>query len=131
MPQYSVAVNNARLDSIETTIGASARLHLYTGAIPANCAAAATGTKVLDIVLPADYMGNASNASKVKQGTWSGTAIAAGTVGYYRIVDSTGAVVGMQGVAGMSGTEMILDNTNVAVGQTVTVNTFTINAANT
>lgn len=131
MPQYSVRVNNARLDAIETAIGASAKLRIYSGSIPANCAAAATGSMLIEIALPADYMANASNATKVKSGTWTGTAVAAGVAGYYRIVDSTGANADIQGAAGMSGTEMILDNSNIAVGQTVTVNSFTINAANT
>lgn len=131
MPQYSVAVNNARLDSIESTIGTSAKLRIYSGSAPTNCAAAATGTLLIEIALPADWMTAASAGSKLKSGTWSGTASAAGTAGYYRIVDTAGTSVGMQGTAGMTGTEMILDNSNIAVNQVVTANTFTINAANT
>ena len=42
--QLSVAVRNARLDAIETTIAASAVLKIRSGAQPANCAAADTGT---------------------------------------------------------------------------------------
>lgn len=41
--QYSTAVRNALLDAIETATGASAKLRIYTGSAPANCAAAATG----------------------------------------------------------------------------------------
>jgi hypothetical protein len=128
--QYSVAVNNARLDSIETTIGASAKLRIYTGSAPANCAAAATGTLLVEMALPSDWMTAASGASKVKAGTWTGTASGTGTSGYFRIVDNAGSVTGIQGTAGMSGTEMILNNSNIATSQTVTVDSFTLNTGN-
>ena len=38
--QYSVAVRGARLDAVETQIGVSAVLKIFSGAEPANCAAA-------------------------------------------------------------------------------------------
>lgn len=129
--QYSVAVNNARLDSIETTTGASAKLRVYTGAAPANCAAAASGTLLVEIALPADWMNAASAASKTKLGTWTGTAAATGTAGHFRIVDNAGTTCHIQGTAGMSGTDMILDNSSIANTQSVTVNSFQLNAANT
>lgn len=129
--QYSVAVNNARLDSIETTVSTSAKLRIYTGSVPANCAAAATGTLLVEMTLPSDWMAAASSASKAKSGTWSGTGAAAGTAGYFRITDSAGTAVGMQGTCGIGTGDLQLDNTSIAVSQTVTVNTFTINAANT
>lgn len=129
--QYSVPVNNARLDATETTIGANPKLCIYTGSVPANCAAAASGTKLLEITLPADWMADASAASKGKQGTWSAAAMAAGVAGYFRVLNSAGTVAHLQGTCGQGTGDLQLDNTNIANGQVVTVNTFTINAANT
>lgn len=129
--QYSVGVNNARLDAVESTTGTAALLRIYTGSAPANCAAAATGTLLATITLPSDWMNAASGASKTKLGTWSVAAAAAGTAGYFRILDSAGTNTHVQGTCGTSGTDMILDNTSIASGQTVTINTFTLNAANT
>ncbi len=129
--QYSVAVNNARLDSIETTIGTSAKLRIYTGSAPANCAAAATGTLLVEMALPSDWMAAASGASKVKAGTWTGTASGTGTAGYFRIVDNAGTVTGLQGTAGMSGTDLILNNSSLATSQAVTVDTFSLSTGNT
>lgn len=129
--QYSVAVNNARLDAVESTTGATAKLRIYTGAAPANCAAAATGTLLVDMTLPADWMAAASSGSKAKSGTWSGTGVAAGTAGYFRIVDNAGTTAHIQGTCGIGTGDLQLDNTSIAVSQTVTVNTFTLNAANT
>lgn len=129
--QYSVAVNNARLDAIESTIGASAKLRIYTGSAPANAAAAATGTLLVEMALPSDWMAAASSASKVKAGTWQGTASGSGVAGYFRIVDNGGTNTGLQGTAGMSGTDLILDNSNIASTQVVTISGFTLNSANT
>lgn len=90
--QFSVAVRNAMLDIIEATTGTAARLRCYTGAPPANCAAAATGTLVIDMTLPSDWMNAAASGQKTLLGSWtaSGAAVpGTGTVGYYRIWDST------------------------------------------
>jgi len=129
--QYSVAVNNGRLDSVETTIGISAKLRIFTGAAPANAAAVATGTLIVEMALASDWMAAAATGSKLKAGTWSGTATAGGVAGYFRILDSTGTTTGLQGTAGMTGTDMLLDNSNIAINQAVTVTAFTLNAANT
>jgi hypothetical protein len=129
--QYSVAVNNARLDAVETTAGASAKLRILSGSAPANCAAAETGTLLCEIALPADWMAAASSGSKAKSGTWSGTGAAGGVAGYFRIVDNAGTTCHLQGTCGQGSGDLSLDNTNIAVSQAVTVNTFTLTAANT
>lgn len=133
MPQYSVAINNAKLDVIESTIGASPKLRMYTGAVPANCAAVATGTMLVEIPLPADWLSTSSANSKIKVGTWTAAAVAGGVVGYYRIVDNAGAVAHVQGAVGMSGSgaEAIMDNTTLVLNQTVTINAATLVGGNT
>ena len=127
--QYSVAINNARLDSIETVIGTAAILKIYTGAIPANCAAAATGTLLASFSLPLDYFSAASAGVKSKLGTWSGSASAAGTAGYARITDSVGTSVGIQGTCGIGSGDFQMDNTSLAASQVVTVTAFSITAS--
>lgn len=85
--QFSVAVRNGRLDSIETTIGASAILKIRTGAQPANCAAADSGTVLATCNLPADWMAAAASGQKAKSGTWEDTsADATGTAGHFRLL---------------------------------------------
>jgi hypothetical protein len=129
--QYSLAVNNARLDVVESTTGASAKLRFYTGAMPANCAAPRTGTLLVEIALPSDWMSAASAGSKSKLGVWSATAIAGAgaTPGYGCIMDSAGTTCHLQGTSGVGTGEIPADGT-ITAGQTVTVNSFTLNAAN-
>lgn len=96
--QFSVSVRNGMLDAIETAMGASPQLWLHTGAKPANCATARSGTQLLDMNLPADAYAAASSGTKDKTGTWSAATSAAGQPGYYSIMDSAGTTCHEQGL---------------------------------
>lgn len=129
--QYSTTVRNGIVDAIESNIGTAPKLRFYTGAAPANCAAAATGTLLVEMALPSDWMNNSSGGAKTQLGTWQANATAAGTAGHYRIYDTAGTTCHEQGTLTLTGGggDMELDNTNIASGQTVTVTTKTITAA--
>lgn len=129
--QFSNAARNASLDAIETAIGASPILRIRTGAPPANCAAARSGTILATMNLPADFMADASGGSKGLSGTWQDSAAdAAGTAGHFEIMDSSGTVCHVQGsvTATGGGGDMEIQNTNIAVGQAITVTAFTLTA---
>lgn len=131
--QYSTTVRNAQLDAFETAIGTSAVLKIRTGAPPANCATADSGTVLATLSLPSDWMAAASSGSKAKSGTWEDTsADATGTAGHFRIYASDGTTVHAQGTitATGGGGDMTLDNTSITSGQNVTVTSFTISAGN-
>lgn len=130
--QYSVAVRNAMLDAIESTTGASAVLRIYTGTAPANCAASVTGTLLVDMSLPSDWMNNATGGTKTLNGTWSSSAAGTGVAGYYRIWDSSTTTCHEQGTITMTGGggDMTLDNTSIATSQVVTITSKTITAGN-
>lgn len=123
--QLSDAVRNAMADAYETAIGTAPTLEIRTGAPPANCAAADSGTLLASMTLPSDWMSAASGGSKSKLGTWEDLlANAAGTAGHYRI--KQGATCHEQGTvtATGGGGDMTVDNTSIAVNQKVTVTTF-------
>lgn len=128
--QYSANVRNNQLDQVEASAGASAVLRIYTGSAPANCAAAATGTLLVSMTLPSDWMAAASSGSKAKSGTWQVAASAAGVAGYFRVWDSSVTTCHLQGTCGIGTGDLQLDNTNIASGQSVTINGFTITAGN-
>lgn len=131
--QYSTAVRNAQLDAVETTIGTSAVLKIRTGAAPANCAAADSGTVLATLTLPSDWMAAASSGSKAKSGTWEDTsADATGTAAHFRLYASDGTTCHAQGTvtATGGGGDMTVDNTSFASGQAFTVTTFTLTAGN-
>src|SRR5260370_41648111 len=94
--QKSVAVRNAELDQIETTIGTGALLKLFSGAEPANCAAADPSGLLATLTLPSDWMSYAAAGVKPKLGTWSLSASAPGTIPARRIHDSGSVACHMQ-----------------------------------
>lgn len=131
--KLSVAVRNARLDSIESTIGASAVLKIRSGAAPTNITDADSGTVLATIALPADWMAAAASGVKAKSGTWDdNSADAAGTAGHFRIYASDGTTQHLQGTvtATGGGGDMEVDNTSFAAGQAFSVTTFSLTEGN-
>lgn len=129
--QLSTTVRNARLDVIESTISTSPTLELRTGAAPANCAAADSGTVVATMTLPSDWLAAAGSGQKAISGTWQDTsADNAGTVGHFRI--KAGATCHIQGTVTISGGggDMTLDNNVVGAGQQITITSFTLTDGN-
>lgn len=124
--QHSVAVRNARLAAIEATIGTAPTLELRSGAQPANCAAADSGTVLATITLPSDWY-NAPSAGQVTLlGTWQDlTADNTGSFGHYRI--KQGATCHEQGsVSGPGGGgDIVMDSATVTAGQQVSITSFT------
>ncbi len=131
--QLSVAVRSARLDAVETTIGASAVLKIRTGAQPANCAAADSGTVLATLALPSDWMSAGAAGVKAMLGTWQdSSADAAGTAAHFRIYATDGTTCGMQGsvTATGGGGDMTLDNAVLAAGQVFNVTSFGLTDGN-
>src|SRR6267378_6451239 len=106
--QESVAVRNACLDQIETTIGAGPLLKIFSGAVPANCAAADPSGLLATITLPSDWMANASGGTKAKSGTWSAVAAGSGTAASWRLYDSSGTTCHAQGTCGQGSGDLSL-----------------------
>ena len=116
---------NDLLDRYDTLFPQGALLQLRTGA-PPGAEAAAAGTLLCEITLPATPWGAAATGSKAKNGTWAGVGVAAGSAAHYRLKNAAdthreeGTVTGTGG-----GGDLTLDNVSIAVDQAVTINTFT------
>ena len=135
--QLNVLTRNARLDTIESTNSTSCSLRIYSGAQPADCSTANSGTLLAHVLLPADWMGAAGSGIKAKAGTWEdATADGAGSAGHFRVYNSQATMDGttcfMQGsvTATSGGGDMEVDNTVFATGQQFTITTFTLTDGN-
>ena len=131
--QYSVAVRNAKLDAVETTIGVSAILKIRTGTVPATCATADAGTVVATCSLASDWMAAASAGTKVLAGSWAdASADATGTAAHFRLYATDGTTCHAQGTvtATGGGGDMTVDNQSFTVGQAFSVTSFTLTAGN-
>lgn len=134
--QYSVAVRTAQAGAIEGEVGLSPLLEIWTGALPANCAAPATGTLLAQFALPADWLAAAAAGAVGKTGTWLGAALAGivtANAGYFRICRAgSPTACDIQGTitATGGGGDMTVDNISVAALQVITVTGFTITRGN-
>lgn len=134
--QESTRVRNARLDAIEATIGPSAVLKLRSGAAPASCAAADSGTVVATMALPADYFSNAAAGVKSLLGTWQDAAAdntnPGGGAMHWRLYASDGTTCDLQGTVTLTGAggEIQLQNLNINQGQPINITAFDLTAAN-
>ncbi|HEX7330324.1 MAG TPA: hypothetical protein VF290_02425 [Pyrinomonadaceae bacterium] len=119
------AARNRQSDSIGDDFN-NGTLKIYTGSQPA-AGAAATGTLLVTITLPADAMGAAASGVASKSGTWSGTAGNTGTAGWFRIESSAGSrwYDGAVTATGGGG-EIELTSTSITSGQTVTITSFSV-----
>ena len=129
--QLSMLARNNILDGLETFIGTSAVLKIKTGAPPATCDAADSGTVLATLSLPSDWMAVAANGTKAKSGTWEDvSADDTGTAAHWRIYASDGTTCHMQGTitATGGGGDMTLITTSITSGQPITITGFTLTA---
>jgi len=119
------------LDAIETTIGVSAVVKLRTGAQPADCATADSGTVVSTLSLASDWAAAASSGSKSFNNTPIEDASAdnTGIIAHYRVYATDGTTCHMQGTVTETGGggDMTIDNNDVNAGQVIRITAWTIN----
>ena len=129
--QWSSTVRNAVLDAWESSIGTSAIVRVYTGAMPASTGTASSGTLLVEYTLGSDWAAAGASGSKTFSSLpIAGTAQATGTAGYYRIFASNGTTCHEQGTVTASGGggDMTISNTSVTYRQTVNITGFTLTA---
>lgn len=123
--QYGATLRNNMVAQIQTTVGGSGTLKVFSGAEPANCAAADPSGLLATIVLPATFLTSSGGVTTIA-GTWSVAASGAGTAASFRMYDGS-AVCHVQG---NTTADLVLNNTSITSGQTVTVNSFSVTAGN-
>ena len=135
--QLRQTTRSNRLDQIDTDIGATGLMRIYTGAQPTNCQTANSGTLLAEITLPNPAFQSASAGSMQKSASaWQDTsADGTGTAAHFRIYNSATPGDGttttiLQGSVGQGTGDLSLDNTSINSGQQVTITTFTLTDGN-
>lgn len=119
--QYSTTLRDAWLDTYESEIGTEPKMRICTGSMPATCATAQSGTQLIEMTLPSDWMGAPSSGTSALAGSWTGTVSADGTAGYYRILDSGATTCHEQGTV----TRAFALTTSASTSSSSNVLTFT------
>jgi hypothetical protein len=123
--QYGATLRNNQVSQIQTTVGSSGTLKIFSGAEPANCAASDPSGLLATITLPSTFLTSSGGVTTLA-GTWSANASASGTAASWRMYDGS-SVCHVQGNAT---TDLVLNNTSLVSGQAVVVTSFTVTAGN-
>ena len=125
MYQYGATLRNNQVSQIQATIGAAGTLKIFSGAEPANCAAADPSGLLATINLPAAFLTSAGGVTTIA-GSWAANATGTGTAQSFRMYDGSSVCH----VQGNTTTDLVLNNTSIASGQPVLVMQFTVTAGN-
>lgn len=124
--KYAVALKNARLNLINTQIGSSGLLSIYSGTQPTNPDTALSGNTLLaSLALSATFAPSASGGVLTANAITSATASATATATWATLTTSGGTrIVDMS--VGTSGADLNLSTTSIVSGATVAVSSLTI-----
>lgn len=124
--------------ALEGTGAAGFFIDIYSGARPASPNDAATGTKLARITAAAGARLHFAAAAvdgviaKAAAETWQATGLANGPAGYFRVVTDADAgdtssttAIRVDGVIAVSGSDMDMTNTSIALGAPLLINTAT------
>ena len=128
--KYSNGTRDAQQQGLITYAGSGAIIHIYDGTQPSNANTAISGQTLLVSLAISGSFGTDSNGTITLSSVTNGTAVASGTAQFFRITKSDGTTVVMDGSVGTSSADMILNNTSIANGQTVSISSGTIIRAN-
>jgi hypothetical protein len=125
---YNAGLRNAQLDAITTFAGNGAKLRLYDGTRPAT---GGTATNLLaEFTLGSPFAPAASGGMLSPTLPSATTGSAAGTATWFRIVKADGTTQVIDGSAGTSGTDLVLNTATISVGVNVSVSSFSITRGN-
>lgn len=128
--KYSNGTRNAQQNGLITYAGSNALINIYAGSQPANANTAISGQTLLVTLTVSGSFGTDSNGTITLSSVANGTAVATGTAAFFRITQSDGTTVVMDGSVAISDADLVLNNTSIATGQVVSISAGTIIRAN-
>ena len=128
--KYSNGTRSAQQNGLITYAGSNALINIYAGSQPANANTAISGQTLLVTLTVTGTFGTDSNGTITLSSVANGTAVATGTAAFFRITQSNGTTVVMDGSVATSDADLVLNNTSIATGQVVSISAGTIIRAN-
>lgn len=131
--KYATAVKAAKLDAtgLNAYIGASAKLDIYDGTQPVNPNTAITSQqKLAEFICNAGGFGSVSGGVLTAGAIGAGTGLVASTATWARLWKSDGTTPVFDCTVGTSGTDIIISNAAITVGESLTVSGLTITGGN-
>jgi hypothetical protein len=123
---YSNGTRHAQNEGLISYAGTGAKIRLYQGTRPNTANIAITTQTLLVECDIAGTFGTDVNGTLTLGSVSAGTAVASGTAQFFRIVQSDGSTVIMDGSVGTAGADLNLNTTSIGVTQTVNISSGTI-----
>jgi hypothetical protein len=125
--RFSTTLRTTQATAIATEAGTNAYIRIYTGTQPANPGTAVSGTLLAELRGNGTQFGTASaGVLTLSATTADSSADAAGTAGWFRVFKSDGTTAVIDGSAGTSGTDLILNTAAITLGGNVSITSGTI-----
>lgn len=126
----SEAIRSAEMQAVVDTMGAGAKLKIYSGTQPATPAAPISGPVLLATLLLPNPIGTVLNGVLTFGSITSDTnADATDTAAWFSLTQSDDDRQ-IEGTVGTSGTDLIIDDTSIVAGQTINASSLTLTAGN-
>jgi hypothetical protein len=126
MLYYSNGTRHAQNQGLIAYAGTGAKFVLYSGTQPANANTAITSqTPLVALTIPGVF-GTDVNGTLTLGSVNSASASASGTCTFFRVFQSDGTTVVMDGSVGTSSADLILNSIAIVTGQTVNISSGTI-----
>jgi hypothetical protein len=132
--KYTSAIRNAMLDTITSAAGGSALLRIYDNTAPGRPAnantAVTTQVKLAELTCNATFAAAASGGVLTLNAITGANALASGTASWFRITNSAGTVVILDGDISTTLSDLNLSTTTIVSGQPISITSFTITEGN-
>lgn len=132
--KYTSAIRNAMLDTITSAAGGSALLRIYDNSAPGRPAnantAVTTQVKLAELTCNATFAAAASGGVLTLNAITGANALASGTASWFRITNSAGTVVILDGDISTTLSDLNLSTTTIVSGQPISITSFTITEGN-
>jgi len=126
---YSVDVNNQQQiafgNKINEFASATNKLEFFDGAMPAACEDADVGTLIVTCNCSNPPGSMSSNSEYTFSSISQGTAVANGTIVYWRLKNGSNTVI-LQGDVGTSGADIVVSDVDFAVDDTLDITDIVI-----
>lgn len=124
---YSTELRNAKLDANTTIVGNAGKLEIYAGTKPST--GGAEGTLLATFTLGSPFAPAASGGVQSPTLPSPTTGVANGTAGWARVTKADGTTAVMDLTVGTSGAQVNLNTLAITTGIAVSVDSWTITAA--
>jgi hypothetical protein len=134
-PMVSMLSARAALDALLAKLnvgGTAGHIKIFTGAMPATCETADSGTNLATLTLSTTAFPASTDPGSTGLATATANAITSdtnaantGTAGYFRAYDSAGVCI-VQGTVGTSAADMILNTTSIVAAATVAITSWVV-----